>query len=275
LAVNCLRGNIVVMRAGLSGIALSLGRRRVVAVGGGALVAALVLATVAVAQPRGARPIAARPSSASPSPSAPGGAAPAPPAAPAGESGPVPAPPSAGGDAGTRGSPLNPAPNEFSDAGAPASVDYDHLLTDLASLRARAAAVSDVLFHSRVAVTLQASGDHGRIAALSVGLDDGTVWTAPIPFRADDPLTVYEHAVAPGRHAVTVDVERRDDRDDTFRTTQRSRFAVDVPVDARLSVDLRLGDDSTMGADFPGDRKGQYDLRVRAQARAQPLAQGK
>jgi hypothetical protein len=158
---------------------------------------------------------------------------------------------------------------------APTSIDYDRLLADLASLRARAAAVSDVLFHSRLAISLETSGDHGRIASLSVALDDGAVWTSPAAFRAEDATTVYDHAVAPGHHAVTIDIDRHDDRDETFRSSQRSRFIVDVPADARLALDVKLWDDSSMGGDFRGDRKGNYDLRVRAQAKAQPLSQGK
>ena len=77
------------------------------------------------------------------------------------------------------------------------------------------------------------------------------MWTSPAAFRADDATTVYDHAVAPGHHAVTVDVERRDDRNDTFRSAQRSRFIVDVPADEKLSVDLKLWDDSSMGARLP------------------------
>jgi hypothetical protein len=169
-------------------------------------------------------------------------------------------------------SPLNPAANEFSDAGTPPmSVDYDKLLADIASLRARVAAVSDTLFHSRIAVLLETSGDHGRIASLTVSLDDGIVWTSPASFRADDATVVYDHAVAPGHHAVTVDVERRDDRNDAFRSAQRSRFVVDVPADQRLGVEVKLWDDSNMGGDFPSDKKGQYELRVRMRAKAQPL----
>jgi hypothetical protein len=169
-------------------------------------------------------------------------------------------------------SPLNPAANEFSEAGAaPPTLDYDRLLTDIGALRARVAAVSDTLFHSRIAIALEATGDHGRIAGLTVLLDDGVVWTSPASFHPEEATTVYDHAVAPGHHAVTVDVERRDDRNDTFRSTQRSRFVVDVPTDERLSVDLKLWDDSSMGGDFPGDKSGQYELRIRARAKAQPL----
>ena len=190
---------------------------------------------------------------------------------PASSTGPIPPPPTEAGDGGKL-SPLNPTAAEFSDAGgAVASLDYDRLLADIGSLRARVAAVSDTLFHSRVAVSLETSGDHGRIAALSVSLDDGVVWTSPPQFRAEDATTVYDHAVAPGHHAVTIDVERRDDRNDTFRTAQRSRFVVDVPADQRLGVDVKLWDDSSMGGDFPGDKKGSYELRVRMRAKAQAI----
>jgi hypothetical protein len=145
------------------------------------------------------------------------------------------------------------------------------LLADIAALRARVAAVSDTLFHCRMAIAIETSGDHGRIASLSVSLDDGVVWTSSPSFRAEDSTTVYDHAVAPGHHAVTIDVERRDDRNDTFRSMQRSRFIVDVPADDKLNVEIKLWDDSSMAADFPGDKRGQYELRVRARAKAQPL----
>lgn len=263
---------------------------------GGTLAAAsLVLATLALAQPRGrpgARP-APKPTTTATSggdnpydtsggggPAATvrgGAAAPAAPAttgagpaATAAATGAIPAPPEAGD--GGKLSPLNPAASEFSDAGPPPNaVDYDRLLADIGALRARVAAVSDTLFHSRIAVGLETSGDHGRIASMSVSLDDGVVWTSPPGFRAEDLTTVYDHAVAPGHHAVTVDVERRDDRNDAFRTAQRSRFVVDVPADQRLGVEVKLWDDSSMGADFPSDKKGSYELRVRMRAKAQAL----
>ncbi len=246
--------------------------------------AATVIATLALAQPRGSRPArpAAKPkpaaSAGTDSPydapaaaAASGSAGPQAPAVGSSDTGPVPPPAGEAADGGKL-SPLNPNANEFSDAGTMApSVDYDRLLADIGSLRARVAAVSDTLFHSRIAVALETSGDHGRIAGLSVSLDDGVVWTSPPTFRAEDSTTVYDHAVAPGHHAVTVDVERRDDRNDTFRSAQRSRFVVDVPADERLFVELKLWDDSSMGADFPTDKAGRYELRVRARARAQIL----
>jgi hypothetical protein len=240
---------------------------RISALCAGTVAAGLAVGAVAFAQQPRAAKSARAPAVASATPAGSAAAA-----ASSDPSPPPPPPPSDLNDAGLRMSPLNPAPNEFSDAGpAPATLDYDRLLADVASLRARAAAVSDMMFHSRVAISIETSGDHGRIAALTVGLDDGTVWTAPSPFRAEDATQVYDHAVAPGHHAVTIDVERRDDREDAFRTSQRSRFIVDVPADMRVALDVKLWDDSSMGADFPSDKKGTYDLRVRATAKAQPL----
>ena len=176
-------------------------------------------------------------------------------------------------DGGVRSSPLNPTaqelPSNAVDGGTP--IDYDRLLADIAALRARVAAVSDNLYQSRVAVALQTDGDHGKIARLTVSLDDGVVYTAPASFAASDLTVVYDHAVAPGRHAVTVDIDRKDDREETFRTSQKNRFTVDVPRDHRVEVQVKVIDDSSMAKDFPADKSGSYDLRVRVKAVAKPV----
>ncbi len=175
------------------------------------------------------------------------------------------------GDGG-RPSPLNPTSQELPggvDAGTP--VDYDRLLADIAALRARVAAVSDNLYQSRVALALQTDGDHGKIARLAVSLDDGVVYTAPAAFAASDMTVVYDHAVAPGRHAVTIDIDRKDERDESFRTSQKNRFTIDVPRDNRVDVQVKIIDDSTMGKEFPADKSGQYDLRLRVKAVAKPV----
>ena len=185
---------------------------------------------------------------------------------------PVPAPPVDIGDGGVRPSPLNPAPQESPggvDAGTP--VDYDRLLADIAALRARVAAVSDNLFQSRIAVALLTDGDHGKIARLAVSLDDGVVYTAPAAFAASDMTMVYDHAVSPGRHAITIDIDRKDERDDAFRTSQKNRFTIDVPRDNRVEVQVKIIDDSSMGKDFPADKSGSYDLRLKVKAIAKPV----
>jgi hypothetical protein len=64
-----------------------------------------------------------------------------------------------------------------------------------------------------------------------------------------------------------VDVERRDDRGETFRTGQQSRVTLDVPDNQRLETYIRIDDDSDMASDFPSSQKGSYDLRVRVRAK--------
>jgi hypothetical protein len=232
------------------------------------------LATIAIAQPNKPKPAA--PAAPKPKPGAAAkdaGAAPPPVENASADGGDAPVEPPTASEVsdGGRPSPLNPTAQEMpgnADAGAP--IDYDRLLADIAALRARVAAVSDNLYQSRINVMLETSGDHGKITKLTVALDDGVVYTAPASFAASDMTTVYDHAVAPGRHAVTIDVERKDDRDESFRTSQRNRFMVDVPRDHALKVEVKIIDDSSMGADFPGDRSGKYDLRFRVKASAKP-----
>jgi hypothetical protein len=238
------------------------------------LSSATVLGTYALAQPRPKPPVTKPKPPAKPdageAPSAPNGEPATTSAPPAAET-PTPAPEA--NDGGLRPSPLNPQPQELpsgslADAGVP--VDYDRLLADIAALRARVATLSDNLYQSRIAISVQIEGDHGRVSRLSISLDDGIVFTPKESFAASDMTPVYDHAVAPGRHAVTVDVDRADDRDPSFKTSQRSRFTVDVPRDHHLGVEIRIIDDSAMGADFPSDKSGKYDLRFRVKASAKP-----
>lgn len=167
-----------------------------------------------------------------------------------------------------RVSPLTPPAAEFPhgvDAGAP-SFDYDRILSDVAALRARVAAATDLMFRSKLAIQVRTDGKYAKIARLNVAVDDGTVFTGKPGAKPEELMTVYEHAVAPGRHAVTVDIERADERDEGFRTAQKSRMIVDVPKDQRLNVEVILVDESTMGGDFPTDKNGRYDLRIRMRA---------
>ena len=175
------------------------------------------------------------------------------------------------GDGGIKPSPLNPTAAELPPQNSAPLPDYDKLLGDVSALRARVAAVTDTLFRSRIAIALEADGSHAKIGRLTVSLDDGVVYTAPANTNFEDKTPLYDHGVAPGRHAVIVDVDRKDDRDDTFRTSQRSRFLVDVPKDQRLELKIEIDDDSTMGKNFPSDHSGRYDLRVRAKASATPV----
>jgi len=173
------------------------------------------------------------------------------------------------GDGGVRSSPLNPRPEEFPDGGAVTTpADLDKVMGDIAALRARVASIGDTLFKSRVVVRIETRGSLARIGKLAVSLDEGIVYTAPAGFLAEDETTIYDHAVAPGRHILGVDVDRRDDRGETYRNGQHSRLTLEVPENQRLETTIRIDDDSDMGSDFPSSQKGVYDLRIRVRAKA-------
>ena len=182
-----------------------------------------------------------------------------------------PPPPSSDAPESVKPSPLNPAPNEFpSVVPAPAPVDFDRLLGDIAALRSRVSALTTTLFKSKLRVVIEARGDEARIEALAVTLDDGVVFAAPQRFNADDKRVVYEHAVAPGQHVVGLDIERYDARKREYRTWQSSKFAVVVPESQLVEARFVLDDDSEMASDFPEDQDGEYDLRVRLRAIVNP-----
>ena len=200
-------------------------------------------------------------------------------AEPATESTPAAAPAAAGDDLGapppkpstdtpaTRRSPLTPEPNEFpTGAPKPPPVAYDKLLADIAALRSRVPSVTTTLFSSKLRVLVGVEGDDARVASFRVTLDDGVVYAAPERFSADEPMAVYEHAVAPGHHMLGVEIERYDARNRQYRTYQSSKFSVVVPEGKRLETSLRIQDDSDMADDFPDDEDGEYDLRVRLRA---------
>ena len=170
--------------------------------------------------------------------------------------------------AGNKLSPLTPAPEEFAKGPPPASpADLERLLGDIAALRSRVSALTTTLFKSRIRVVLEARGSDARIEALGVTLDDGVVFAAPERFSAEDERVVYEHAVAPGQHVIGVDIERYDARVRRFRTWQSSRFSLVVPESQLVEAKFTIDDASDMAADFPEDKDGEYDLRVRLRAR--------
>ncbi|HEV8549576.1 MAG TPA: hypothetical protein VGQ57_11125 [Polyangiaceae bacterium] len=178
-------------------------------------------------------------------------------------------PPKPGSEApAQRRSPLTPEPNEFPQgAPKPPPVAYDKLLSDIAALRGRVAAVTTTLFSSKLRVLVGVEGDDARVASFRVTLDDGVVYSAADKLGADEPQVVYEHAVAPGHHMLGVEIERYDARNREYKTYQASKFAIVVPESKRVEASIRIKDDSDMGDDFPSGQDGEYDLRVRLRAR--------
>lgn len=169
--------------------------------------------------------------------------------------------------AGTPRSALNPEPSEFpKPEQVSPSTEYQRLLTEIAKLRSRVAALTTALFQSKLRIWIQTRADTAAISRLLVTVDDGVVFVAPARFSAEDQQVVYEHAIVPGHHFVGVEIERYDTRRREYQTYQKSRFSVVVPESRLVETELVLQDSSSMAEDFPDDQEGEYDLRVRLRA---------
>jgi hypothetical protein len=169
---------------------------------------------------------------------------------------------------GKRASPLTPEPAEMPGQTAPPGPSgLDQLMADIATLRARVAALTTSLFSSKLRVSVKTDGGDARVVAFVVTLDDGVVFRADPGFIADTEKIVYEHAVAPGSHVLGIEIERQDSRGPAYRTWQTTRAAITVPERKTLDADVVLEDDSDMGADFPSDQDGEYELAVSVRAK--------
>ncbi len=177
-------------------------------------------------------------------------------------------PPPQTAGAGQNLSPLNPEPPESPrSAPAPGPEALDKLIADIATLRARVAALTTSLFSSKLRVFVHTDGDDARVQSFVVTLDDGVVFKGDPGFMAEDEKVVYEHAVAPGSHVVGIEVERQDTRGAAYRTWQTTRFAIQVPERQVLEAIVTVEDDSDMADDFPGDQDGKYELGVKLRAK--------
>lgn len=176
----------------------------------------------------------------------------------------APSVPGSTGESGAPASPLNPAPEEFPGKPSPqqAGSELDSLLSRVAALRSRIAALTSSLFSSRLKVDVRSRGDAVALKALSVTLDGAVVYTAPKQAYFDQPEVVYEHAVAPGPHVLGIEVERYDKKNQKFSTWQASRFVVVVVEKQLLWTRFEIEDDSSMAEDFPEDGEGQYQLEI-------------
>ncbi len=228
-----------------------------------AALSALLFAFVALAQPKDKKkePPVEPPPAAAPAPEPPA------PAATVDDLGPPP--PAASAPKGPAASPLNPRANEFPDGGvAPAPVEYDKILGDIAALRSRVSALTATLFASKLRIVVQTDdSDYARIQSFVVTVDGGVVFRGTSRFSAADEKTVYEHAVAPGHHVVGVEIERSDSRNKSYQTWQTTRLSVVVPENRRVETLVVVSDDSDMAEDFPDDEDGEYELSVRMRAR--------
>jgi hypothetical protein len=220
-----------------------------------------------------------------PDPFAEGGdeAAPTPPASTTPPAAPPPTPPAAP----TASTPSTPAAStattsaptsEPVDPGptppdlAPLRADYTTLMDDMVAARQLVATLGEELFRTRVAITVQdRAGDRQTLASFALELDGSPVFHVEGEIEGGgEGRQVYEGALAPGPHVLTVATEQRARENPEYRYVQRDTYRFVVVRDRRTELTLVLEDDSDIAQHFQSDGEGRYDVhtRVRVATRA-------
>ncbi|MGD8860378.1 MAG: hypothetical protein PVI30_10220 [Myxococcales bacterium] len=142
----------------------------------------------------------------------------------------------------------------------------------LVQARARVSMLGKALFETRVRVMVRDLAIPDQTATrLVIALDGAPVYRGDgTSLPADPAHPVYEGFVAPGEHALTLELEHRGRDDERFRYTLRDTYHFEALREHRTDLLLVIDDDSDMAEDFEDDREGEYEVDSRLEVRAVP-----
>jgi hypothetical protein len=144
-------------------------------------------------------------------------------------------------------------------------VEYLRLRDKLFRSRARAAAVGDALYSTRLTVRLHwGSGRFYAVNRATIRLDGSNVFDDTQGTIAADDAPRFEGFVAPGRHVISVRVETEGKDDDRFASTIESSFTVLAPAGKAVVVDVTAKDDGDIPYAWKKKERGSYKLRLDA-----------
>lgn len=145
-------------------------------------------------------------------------------------------------------------------------------MDDMVAARELVATLGQELFRTRVAIDVQdRAGDDQSLASFALELDGTPVFHVEGEIEGGgEGRQVYEGALAPGPHVLTVAMEQRAASDSEYRYVQRDTYRFIVVRDRRTEVGIVLEDDSDIAQHFQNDGEGRYDVhtRVRVATRA-------
>lgn len=146
---------------------------------------------------------------------------------------------------------------------SPLRDELQTILDELVQARARAAAIGQALFRTRLRILVQRRGDDVFLSRLVVKLDNGVVFRSEPSFRGDEGVRVFEGFATPGPHQVEFEIEQRARAGDAYRYTLRDSYRFEVLSDRITEITLVVDDDSEIAEDFADDESGEYDVRTR------------
>lgn len=152
---------------------------------------------------------------------------------------------------------------------------YEALREELFQSRARAAAVGDAVYSSRLRIYLRyGAGRFYHVRRATVRVDGVNVFDDTGGVVAADDAPRFEGFVAPGRHVVAVRLEAQAKDDDRFVYTSEDTFTVDVPPRRTLVLRGRADDEGDIAYQWKKNARGAYKLRLDVVAEALEEAKG-
>jgi len=143
--------------------------------------------------------------------------------------------------------------------------EYMRLRDKLFRSRARAAAVGDAMYTTKLTVLLR--WDAGRFYSVSratVRLDGSNVYDDVQGSIATDQAPRFEGFVAPGRHVISVRIEAEGKEDDRFASTIENTFTIQAPAGKAIVVDVTAKDSGDIPYKWEKKGKGSYKLHLDA-----------
>jgi len=159
---------------------------------------------------------------------------------------------------------------EAADADAGTSLDslrkeYLRLRDKLFRSRARAAAVGDALYSTKLSIYLHwGSARFYNISRATIRLDGSNIFDDAQGTIASDEAPRFEGFVAPGRHVISVRLETEGKEDDRFTSTIESSFTIQAPGGKNVKIDVRAKDDGNIPYQWKKNETGSYKLRLDA-----------
>ena len=141
--------------------------------------------------------------------------------------------------------------------------EYLRLRDQLFRSRARAAAVGDAMYSTKLTVRLDyGSGRFYSVSRATVRLDGANVFDDIQGAITDNKTPRFVGYVAPGRHQISVRVEAAGKDDDRFTSVIESTFTIQTPAGKAVTVDVSAADEGDIPYQWKKSESGTYKLRL-------------
>lgn len=156
---------------------------------------------------------------------------------------------------------------------APLRAEYVAIMDEMVQARSRVAILGQALFQTRMTVQLQdRTGDEATLSRFVLELDGTPIYNTEGEIESGDQgRQVFEGALAPGPHVLTLDLEQRAREDTEYRVSQRESFRFIVVRERLTEVTIVLEDDSDIARSFASGGEGRFEIRTRLRVATRAL----